>query len=48
MDVGVAAKAFTICQSEKVLILSIKSEIFWLHCFLLGYLNRKRANQRHI
>ncbi len=37
-------KILIICQPEKVLILLGRSEVPWLHYFLLRYSNRRRAN----
>ena len=47
MGVVVAIKVFVLCQTEKVLILSTKSEIPWLHCFSSRYSNRRRVNESH-
>ena len=45
MNVRAVAKAFAICQFENVSILLVESKIPRLHCLLLGYSNKRRANQ---
>ena len=48
MGARAAAKTFAICQPEKVSILLVESEISRLYYLLLGYSNKKKANQGRI
>ncbi len=41
-------KVLIICQSEKVLYLLERSEIFWLRCLSSRLLNRRKTNQDRI
>ena len=48
MDTGLIIEAVVICQSQKILVLLEKNEVFKLHCLLSKYLTRKKVNQSRI
>ena len=45
MSAEETAKAFTVCQLKKMLILQLGDEIPRLYGLLSGYYNRRKANQ---